>query len=54
MTTYVYGCGTCGELFEYRERMPEHKAGKPKCPKCGGEDVAWAYSRFSAKTAKKS
>ena len=54
MPTYEYRCETCGELFEHRESIAEHEAGKPKCPKCGGAEVTRAYSRFYVKTAKKS
>lgn len=54
MPTYEYRCENCGELFEQRESIAEHEAAKPKCPKCDGDKVARAYSRFYAKTAKKS
>ena len=54
MPTYEYRCGSCGEIFEQRESIAEHEAAKPKCPKCGNEKVARAYSRFYAKTSKKS
>jgi putative FmdB family regulatory protein len=54
MPTYEYRCGNCGEVFEQRESIAEHEAAKPRCPKCGNEKVTRAYSRFYAKTSKKS
>lgn len=54
MPTYEYRCESCGELFEQRESVAEHEAGKPTCPKCGGDKVARAFSRVHVKTAKKS
>ena len=54
MPTYEYRWQRCGETFEQRESIAEHEAAKPKCPKCGSEEVARAYSAFYAKTSKKS
>jgi putative FmdB family regulatory protein len=54
MPTYEYRCQRCGETFEQRESVAEHEAAKAKCPKCGSEEVARAYSAFYAKTSKKS
>jgi putative FmdB family regulatory protein len=54
MATYEYRCNDCGETFEQRETIAEHETAKPKCPKCGGEKVARAFSAFYANTAKKS
>ena len=54
MPTYEYQCGSCGEVFEQQESIAEHETVKPKCPKCGGTKVTRAYSRFYAKTSKKS
>ena len=49
MPTYEYRCEQCGETFEQRETIAEHETAKPKCPKCGGEKVARAFSAFYAK-----
>ena len=54
MPTYEYRCESCGETFEERESIAEHDTAKPKCPKCGSENVTRAISAFHAKTAKKS
>lgn len=54
MPTYEYRCESCGEIFEQRESIAEHEARQPKCPKCGGASVQRKYSRFYAKTSKKS
>ena len=40
MPTYTYRCEQCGTSFEETQSMAEHEAGKPRCPKCGGEKVA--------------
>ena len=52
--SYVYRCEQCRETFEQVETMSEHGAGKPHCPKCGGEQVASLPAPFTAKTSKKS
>jgi putative FmdB family regulatory protein len=54
MPTYEYRCQNCGETFERRERIAEHEAATPKCPKCGSDRVERAFSAFYAKTSKKS
>jgi putative FmdB family regulatory protein len=54
MPTYEYRCETCGETFEQRETIAEHEAAKPKCPKCGNDEVERAVSTFYAQTSKKS
>ena len=54
MPTYEYRCEHCGETFEQRETVAEHEAATPKCPKCGSEKVARAFSAFYTKTSKKS
>jgi putative FmdB family regulatory protein len=54
MTTYEYRCESCGEAFEQRESIAEHEAAKPKCPKCGSDEVARSVSAFYAQTSKKS
>jgi putative FmdB family regulatory protein len=54
MPTYVYRCDQCQETFERVETMSEHGASKPRCPKCGGDQVVSVPAPFTAKTAKKS
>ena len=54
MPRYEYRCEQCGETFEQRETIAEHETAKPKCPKCGGEKLARAFSAFYANTSKKS
>ena len=54
MPTYEYRCEHCGETFEHRETVAEDEAATPKCPKCGNEKVARAFSAFYAQTSKKS
>jgi putative FmdB family regulatory protein len=36
MPTYRYRCARCEETFERVESFAEHRANKPRCPKCGG------------------
>lgn len=54
MPTYEYRCEDCGETFQRMETVAEHEEAKPSCPKCGSDKVARVFSRFYAKTAKKS
>jgi putative FmdB family regulatory protein len=54
MPTYVYRCDQCQETFERVETMSEHGASKPRCPKCGGDQVVNMPAPFTAKTTKKS
>jgi putative FmdB family regulatory protein len=54
MPTYVYRCDQCQETFERVETMSEHGASKPRCPKCGGDQVVSVPAPFTAKTTKKS
>ena len=54
MPTYRYHCVRCEETFERVEGIPEHGTNKPRCPKCGGEEVVQVPAPFVALTAKKS
>ena len=54
MPTYTYRCPKCGKKFERTERIAEHGAVKPPCPKCGGKQVHGVLAPFFAKTARKS
>ncbi len=54
MPTYAYRCESCGETFERTETISEHETAKPACPKCGGDKVARAPTRFMVKTSRKS
>lgn len=54
MPTYVYRCEQCNESFEQVETMSEHGTSRPKCPKCGSDQIARVPAPFTAKTAKKS
>ena len=54
MPTYRYRCDRCDETFERVESITEHRTDKPRCPKCGGEEVVQVPAQFVAMTAKKS
>jgi putative FmdB family regulatory protein len=54
MPTYTYRCEQCGETFEQSESVTTHLTEKPRCPKCGGEQVGWVPQPFYAVTGKKS
>ena len=54
MPTYRYRCVRCDETFERVESVSEHGAAKPRCPKCGGEEVVQVPAPFVAVTSKKS
>ncbi len=54
MPTYTYRCPKCGKRFERAERIAEHGAVKPTCPKCGDKKVQPVMATFFAKTTKKS
>jgi putative FmdB family regulatory protein len=54
MPTYRYRCVRCDETFERVESVSEHGVAKPRCPKCGGEEVVQIPAPFVAVTGKKS
>lgn len=54
MPTYEYRCKGCGEKFEQVQSVAEHGKAKPRCPKCGSEQVKSVFSPFYAKTSRKS
>ena len=54
MPTYRYRCARCEETFERVEGLAEHGTAKPRCPKCGGDEVVQVPAPFVAMTAKKS
>ncbi len=54
MPTYSYRCEACGETFERVETISGHRTGKPRCPKCVGEQVVQVPTPFVAMTGRKS
>lgn len=52
MPTYVYRCERCTENFEQTESITEHGTTKPRCPKCGSDNVA-TRAPFVAMTTKR-
>lgn len=54
MPSYRYRCVRCDETFERVESITEHGTDKPRCPKCGGEEVVQVPAPFVAVTTKKS
>ena len=54
MPTYEYHCLQCGERFERAQHVTEHDSGRVTCPKCGSDRIEQIFSRFYARTAKKS
>ena len=54
MPTYEYRCEKCQVVFEIVQSMAEHERGKVVCPHCQSKQVVQQFSRFFAKTSKKS
>jgi len=54
MPTYTYRCEPCGETFEQTRSIGAPASEKPRCPKCGGEQVGRVPQPFFAVTARKS
>jgi putative FmdB family regulatory protein len=52
--TYEYRCTACGESFSRAERITDHPANRPACPKCKSDRVEQTFSSVFVKTAKKS
>jgi putative FmdB family regulatory protein len=51
--TYRYRCEKCAETFERIESITEHETTRPRCPRCGGEQVVQVPVPFVALTGKK-
>jgi putative FmdB family regulatory protein len=54
MPTYEYQCDKCGKRFAVIERISEHTARAPACPKCRSRSTRQLPAAFYAKTVKKS
>ena len=54
MPIYEYRCTKCNERFTRHEPIGEHGRKQPPCPKCGARAVEPVFSRFFAKTVRKS
>jgi putative FmdB family regulatory protein len=59
MPMYEYRCLDCGEEWERAELIAEHEeavrvSAAPACPRCHGTQVEQVFSRFFAKTGRKS
>jgi putative FmdB family regulatory protein len=54
MPIYEYRCTACNERFARQEPIGEHGRQPPACPKCGARAVEPVFSRFFAKTVRKS
>ena len=54
MPTYEYRCEKCEKNFTVIMRIEEHDKGGMSCPECKGTSVVQRYTKFFAKTSKKS
>ncbi len=54
MPIYTYRCLKCDQRFDRTEQISEHGSVKPKCPKCGDEEVQNVMVPIIAKTSRKS
>ncbi len=54
MPIYEYECGACNHRFSETLSIRELATHKPRCPRCGSEDVQRVVSQVSVKTSRKS
>jgi len=55
MADYDYECKECNEKFVVHQTFAEHdREPKPKCPKCGSQDVEHLLEPAHVQTSKKS
>lgn len=54
MPTYEYRCEKCGKRFAVVQRISEHTARGPACPKCHARRARQLPAAFYAKTVRKS